>query len=342
LFYFMMELKARQRKILYWIVRSYIDTASPVGSHYLVDKYHLEWSPATVRNEMASLEEAGYIKQPHTSAGRVPTDKGYRLYVDSLMRVGQLSSKERERIDRRIEKAGGDVNLILGEASVILGNISNELSVVLAPWVSWGIFDRLELIGLSEGKVLVVIHVRNRLVKTVILEASSGLNEKDLEETAGVFNERLSGLTLEEIQRTLRERMQNVNRGNRVLARRIIESASVLFNFSEPLEVHTCGAQNILAQPEFSDMSMLEHIFALIDDKKKLIHLFHRKFKSTEVTIGQENKDEKLRPFAVIAAAYMRGKDIGTLGVIGPTRMPYNRVVPLVDYMAKTISQFLS
>ena len=337
-----MELKVRQRKILYWIVRDYIDTASPVGSHYLVNKYHLEWSPATVRNEMASLEEAGYIKQPHTSAGRVPADKGYRLYVDSLMRMGQLSPKEREHIHKRIEKAGGDVNLILGEASVILGKISNELSVVLAPWVSWGIFDRLELIGLSERKILVVIHVRNRLVKTVILEVPVDLNERDVEETASIFNERLSGLTLEEIQNTLKERMQSVNRGNRVLVRRIIESATVLFNFSEPLEIHTCGAQNILTQPEFSDISMLEHIFALIDDKKKLMHLFHRKLRDTEVTIGQENSDERLRPFAIIAAAYMRGKDIGTLGVIGPTRMPYRRVVPLVDYMAKTISQFLS
>ncbi len=342
MFYLMMEFKARQRKILYWIVRSYIETASPVGSHYLVNKYHLEWSPATVRNEMANLEEAGYIKQPHTSAGRVPTDEGYRLYVDNLMRGGQLSPKERERIHKRIEKAGADVNLILGEASVMLGKISNELSVVLAPWVSWGIFDKLELIGLNERKVLVVIHVRNRLVKTVILEVRADLNEKDLEETTAVFNERLSGLTLEEIQRTLRERMQNVSRGNRALIRRAIESASTLFDFSEPLEIHTCGTQNILTQPEFSDISMLEHIFALIDDKKKLIHLFHKKLRNTEVTIGQENKDEKLHPFAVIATCYMRGRDVGTLGVIGPTRMRYSRVVPLVDYMAKTISQFLS
>lgn len=338
----MKELKTREKDVLRWIIRSYVNTALPVSSHHLVKNYRLNCSSATVRNDMANLEKSGYIKQPHTSAGRVPTDKGYRFYVDSLMKPEQVNSKERARILSRIEKAGGDIKLILEEASRILGRISKELGVVLTPWISWGIFDRLELIGLTQTKVLVVIHVRSRLVKTVILEVESNLTQDELEQTAGVLNERLSGLMLEEIQHTIRKRMRNVERGNRLLTRRVVESASTLFDFSEPPEVHTCGTQNILIQPEFSDVSVLEHMFTLIDDRKSLIHLFHRKTKETRVTIGQENEDNRLESFAIISSCYTRGRDVGTLGVIGPTRMRYRKILPLVNYMAKTMSRFLS
>lgn len=338
----MSELKTRQKSVLRCIVQSYIETASPVGSNLLVKKHRLDCSPATIRNEMANLVAMGYIKQPHTSAGRVPTDEGYRFYVDCLMKRERLSPRERQEIRGRMEKARGDVSLILEEASRILGKISKELGVVFTPWVSWGIFDRLELIGLSQRKVLVVIHVRSRLVKTVILEVESDLEQGDLGKTAAVLNERFSGLTLEEIQRTISDRIRDVRRGNPALVRCVAESASDLFNFSEPLEVHTCGTQNILAQPEFSDVSMLERILTLIDDRRDLVHLFQRKVGETGVAIGRENKDKRLNSFTVIAACYRRGRDVGNLGVIGPTRMRYRKILPLVDYVARTMSQFLS
>lgn len=338
----MSELKTRQKNILRWIAQSYIDTASPVGSRHLAKKHRLNCSAATIRNEMADLEEMGYIRQPHTSAGRVPTDKGYRFYVDILMMRERLSPQECERIHGRMEKTGGDVNLFLEEVSRILGKISQELSVVLTPWISWGIFDRLELVGITQKKVLVVIHVQSRLVKTLILEVESDLKREDLEETASFLNERLSGLTLEEIQRTIGDRVQNTDIGNRILMRRIVKSASDIFDFSEPLEVHTCGTQDILTQPEFSDISMLKRLLSLIDDRRGLVHLFHRKVNETEVTIGQENKDRRLQSFTVVAACYTRGRDVGALGVIGPTRMPYRKILPLVNYTANTMSQFFS
>lgn len=334
---------ARQKSVLRSIVRTYIDEASPVGSHHLVKKYRLNYSPATIRNEMANLENMGYIERPHASAGRIPTDRGYRFYVGSLMKQEKLSRQEHERIHEQIEKAGGDVNHVLEEASRILGRISKELGVVLTPWISWGVFDRLELIELSEKKVLVVIHVRSRLVKTVILKVESELKQGDLEKTASVINERLSGLTLEEIKNTIDHRVRDAGRGNRMLMHRVVESAPELFDFStEHLEVHTCGTHNILNQPEFSNVGMLESILSLIDNKRHLIHLFHRKVSKTEVIIGQENGDEALKSFTIIMTCYNRGKDMGTLGVIGPTRMQYRKILPLMDFMAKTMSQFLS
>lgn len=291
---------------------------------------------------MADLVEMKFIKQPHTSAGRVPTDKGYRYYVDGLMRHESLSHEEQEHIQRWMEDSGRDVNSLLNEVSKMLGKISKELSVVLTPWISWGIFDRLEFIELTEKKVLVVIHVQSRLVKTVIIEVDADLDQKILELTARVLNERLSGLSLEEIQNTINDRFLDVGRGNRKLIRYIVENASAIFDFSEPLEVHTCGTQNILMQPEFSEVSMMERVLSLIDNREQLVHLFRKKVNKTEVVIGQENKDEKLFSFAVVTACYKRGKDIGALGVIGPTRMPYRRILPLVDYTAKAMSQYLS
>ena len=208
------SLGTRQKNLLRWIVQSYIDDAKPVGSQHLVKRYRLNWSPATVRNDMAALEEQGYLTQPHTSAGRTPTDDGYRFYVSSLMKRGLLSESEQEQIRERMASTGGNVSRALEEASLILGQISQELAIVLTPWISWGIFDRLELIHLAEYKVLAVIHVRSRLVKTVILEIESDLGDEDLERVASVLNERLSGLTLEEIQCTIADRLKNAERAD--------------------------------------------------------------------------------------------------------------------------------
>jgi heat-inducible transcriptional repressor len=339
---YMNELTTRQKKILHSLVHRFIDTATPVSSSCLVDNYNLNCSSATVRNELANLETAGYIQQPHTSAGRIPTDKGYRFYVDTLKTSKQVSHEVHEQIYGRIEDAGGNLKLILEEASRILSTISKELGVVLTPWLTWDIFDRLELIELSSCKILVVLHVRSRLVKTVILEVESDLQGRDLDITASILNERLSGLTLQEIKTTIADRMRNVTAGNRVLMRHVIQTASRLFDFSEPLDLHMCGTQNILSQPEFTDVNFLESVIGLIEDKSGVIHLFHRKVQKTEVTIGMEHGDSRLEPFTVITAPYHRGRDVGTLGVIGPTRMHYQRILPLVNTMASMISQFLS
>ncbi len=332
----------RRKYVLRFIIRSYIDTASPVGSKHLVQKYGMKYSSATVRNDMATLERIGYIKQPHTSAGRVPTDEGYKFYIESLMKKEKLSAQEKDRIYKRMDKVGGNVNLILEEASKILGQITQELSIVITPWISWGIFDRLELISLNEKKILVVIHVQNRMVKTVILTIKSDLDQSELEKAASILNERLNGLTLHEIQQTIRDRVKDIRDSNRLLLQKMIDSANDLFDFSEPFEVYTGGTQHILFQPEFADIHMLQSILSLIDNRKNLIHLFRRNATKTDVRIGQENEDKRLHSFTVITTTYQRGNDMGTLGLIGPTRMRYSRILPLIEAMGAMMSQCLS
>jgi len=332
----------RQSEILKGLIHLYVTKADPVGSHHLVKHSKLNCSTATIRKEMMNLEKKGFLIQPHTSAGRIPTTKGYRFYVDTLMTITFPNNNEKNKIHQAIKEAKGDLNLLLEQASEILGEISSELAVVITPGMSEGIFDRMELISLSDKKVLAVIHVRSRLVKTYLLEISSDLRQKDLHRTASLINERLSGLSLEQIIKSIKERMNDVSLRNKELLNTLLNSAPTLFNFSEPLDIHTCGTYNIINQPEFSDTNLLGQFFYLIDDKKKLINLFNRKIEKTEIIIGTENENEKLKNFTVIKSNYQRGKDYGTLGVIGPTRLRYDTILPLVDCVTETINYYLS
>ncbi|MCD6115629.1 heat-inducible transcription repressor HrcA [bacterium] len=335
----MHKLNNRQKDILRCIIQQYIETAYPVGSKHLVKTYRLNSSSATIRNEMANLEEMGYLNQPHISAGRTPTEKAYRFYVNSLMSSEGLSTDERRAVKETIKSSGSSMSSILDETSKILGKISEELSVVLTPWLSWGVFDHLELINLTAGKILAVIHVKSRLVKTVVLEVDSKLNDEDLIKASSVLNERLSSLTLEEIRNTIKERVRDAKPCCRVVIEKISGHAEELFDFSEPMEVHYSGTRNILKQPEFSSINTIEPLLSLIDDKSRLVRIFNRKVRDVEVTIGNENEKMDLKSFAVVAASYRRGRDVGTLGVVGPIRMRYDKIVPLVNYVAKTMSQ---
>lgn len=337
-----MKLSTRQKNILKILTQEFIETACPVGSQQLVSRYHLKCSPATVRNELAFLEEMGYIQQPHISAGRIPTDKGYRFYIDYLMRMQDLHPTEKEEIAKRFQNTDGNIPLIMEEASKILSQISHELGVVLTPQLSWGIFERLELIDLSEDKVLVVIYVNSRMSKTVVLGVESRLYPSDLQKISAILNERLSGLTLEEIRNTIRIRIKDVVHISPRFLKQVSDSASVLFDFSVQRNILTSGTKNILNHPEFGQLHFIENILGLIDDRERLTEVFYINDDLTEVMIGGENKDSNLDYFSVVRSTYKVGQGKSTLGVIGPTRMNYSRILPLVDYMSETISCYLS
>ena len=323
------------------IVRNYIETATPIGSDQLVKQYRLGYSSATVRNDMMALEETGYLKQPHTSSARIPSDLGYRAYVTSLMRREALSPEERIRIEERIRREQGNLRRLFGEASRILGEISRELGVVLTPWMCNWVFDRLEFVALSDNKVLVVIRAESRQAKTVILEIESELKQEDLDKTAALLNERLNGLRLEEIRNSISERMKEVAGGHPELIRRMVGAAEDLFNFAEPLDVHTSGTQNMLMQPEFANPSMMREVLLLVEERQDLLEALKDVTPSPGISIGRENPTERLQAFSVVKATYSVGKETGSIGVIGPIRMPYRRIVPLVEHMAAIMSTHL-
>lgn len=338
------DLNERERSVLWHVVHNYIQTAVPVGSRVLSKRIENQLSPATIRNVMADLEEGGYLSHPHTSAGRVPTDIGYRYYVNFLMELQQISGPERQSIETLIEQ---DIETedLLRETSKLLGKISKQLSVVSSPHLSSGIFEKLELIPLSGSKLLVVISIRSGLVKTVMLEVSTEVHRETLYSISQLLNERLSGLTLRQIRDTFTERVKDMQSEKSGLVRLFIESVDQLFDDSKEREkVHISGTQNIIEQPEFVDPKNFRSVIELVENEEVIVHLLEKHEaadKDFVVTIGAENEDDKAKDYSVVTATYNIDGVSGRVGIIGPKRMNYAKVIPLVNHVAKTIAQML-
>ncbi len=347
-------LNEREKFVLGTIVENFVVKASPIGSTYIAKKYRLPFSPATLRNVMMDLEEKGYVIQPHTSAGRMPTDKGYRFYVDSLMKVEHISEEEKNRIYESLKKVSQNVEYILEAASHTLARISNQLGVVLAPRFYQGVFDRLELVPIADNRVLVVITIKSGLVKTITMELDREISRETLNETARIINERLCGLTLKQIKNTIDKRLRDINIKDSRFIDLVVKSSQNLFTFSTHSDVHIGGTGNIMSQPEFADQTMLKNIMELLDDKQMLIQVFNQDPQSPvesddrvlphriKITIGKENKEELVRYCSLITATYHLGNVSGTIGLLGPTRMAYSKLVAIVDYMAEVLSSLFN
>ncbi len=337
------NLKGRERSILRHVVYNYILTAIPVGSRYISKRFESTLSPATIRNVMADLEEQGYLSHPHTSAGRVPTAQGYRYYVDYLMEVQQLSKDEKTAIRQQLDKTN-DPSEMLRESSKLLSKISRQLSVVSSPHLSSGVFERLELLPVSSSRLLVVVSVRSGLVRTIMLEVGMDYRRESLDQVGRALNERLSGLTLQQIRDTFVERIRDVQDEKTGLVRLFIESVDQLFDDVGEEKVHIAGTQNIIEQPEFVDPKNFRSVIELIENEDFIVHLLEKHEDSESnfvVTIGSENDETKVRDYSVVTATYNLDGVTGQVGIIGPKRMNYAKMIPLVDHVAKTIAHML-
>lgn len=334
-------LNERERSILRSIIYSFIQTATPVGSRYISKRHVLGLSPATVRNVMSDLEYLGYIDHPHTSAGRIPTDKGYRFYVDSLIELEDLSAREQSSIQSQIH-AGAEPDEILKETSRILGTISHQLGVVSTPRVNAGVFEKLELVSISSSRIMVIISIRSGLVKTIMMEVHSEIPKAKLEDVGRLLNERLSGLTLRQIRKTFADRVRDMQNEETGLIRLFVDSVDKVFDEARNKEkIHVGGTQSLLTQPEFSDAKNFRGIIELLDNEDIIVHILEKKEPgegNISVSIGSENEEEKLRNLSVVSSQYAMGDISGTVGIIGAKRMDYSKMIPLVDYMARTIS----
>ncbi len=336
----MNRLNEREKTILHNIVHSYIQTAIPVGSRYIAKRRDIGLSPATVRNVMSDLEFLGYLDHPHTSAGRIPTDKGYRFYVNELMEIDRLSDLEQSSIQSQLH-VNLDTDDILKIASKILGTISHQLSVVTAPQMISGVFEKLELIQLSSTRLLVIISTRSGMVKTIMMEIHTEIQRSKLEQVAQLLNERLSGLTLKEVRDTFAERIREFQNEESGLIRLFIESVDKLFDENRKDKLHIGGTTNILSQPEFDNAKNFKSVIELMDNEDIIIHVLETsdaKSAGANVTIGEETKIEHLKDFSLVTKTYTVGDVSGTIGVLGPKRMEYSKMIPLVDFVATTIS----
>ncbi|MGA9116304.1 MAG: heat-inducible transcriptional repressor HrcA [Bacteroidota bacterium] len=336
------ELSDRERTVLRCVVHDFIETAAPVGSRS-ISKHHedeLGLGPASIRNIMSDLEEQGYIRHPHTSAGRVPTDMGYRFYLDSLMELERLSDQDRNAIQENLDTAE-DPEAVLRESSRLLCEISRQLCVVTPPHLSAGVFEKLELVQITSSRIMVIMSVKAGLVRTIMLEAASEIPRQKLDGVSRFLNERLSGLTIREIRETLADRVADARSEETGLIRLFIDSVDKLFVNNPAERPHIAGAEKVIEQPEFTNPEDFRSVIELINNEEIIIHVLEKteaRPNEVRVVVGRENEDEKLRPYSVVAAGYAAGDVGGTIGVIGPKRMPYARVIPLVEYVARAVS----
>ena len=340
------NLNEREKTILRSIVQQFILTASPVGSRNITKKFNVGVSPATVRNIMSDLEESGFINHPHTSAGRIPTDKGYRYYVDTLMEIQKLKNSDKGIIDKSLEN-NLETDEILKIASKLLSSITKQIACVTYPKLDNGILYKIQLVPLSSIRLLVVVSIQSGLVKTMTLEFESEVENDKLEKVEALLNERLSGLTFQEIRKTFKERFFDIGDTEKPIIRLFIDSVDKIFKdqiLEEKLVI--TGATNVIQQPEFDDPGKFQSVIELIEDKDIIIHIMDKKksesTNSVLISIGHENEDEKFKEYSLITKEYTFGETSGTVGIIGPKRMEYSKVVAIVSYLGDMLSEVLT
>lgn len=342
------ELSERERRVLEAVIQSYVETAEPAGSRTISRRFGLGVSPATIRNTMSELEEKGYLFHPHTSAGRVPTDSAYRLYVDSLMGPATLSPKEAERLAEEISGGGSAIEAILRRAAQSLSVVAQELGVALGPRLDRTVLQRLEVVRASEERLLLVLTLSGGAVRTIFVEVPGQIAESALHEVSHVLNERLGGLSLREIRSTLGARLRDTGAqpGTRELLNVFVQEGDVLFDLpiAPANEDVVLGQASVLAeQPEFSTSESMRRLLALTDTREHLAEVLRRRSAAPgiSITIGSEHGDPRLDRLTVVTAAYQTGALSGVIGVIGPTRMPYEKVIALVRHTSMLVSDLL-
>jgi heat-inducible transcriptional repressor len=336
------DLSAREREVLGYIIQNFITTATPVASQSLVQRHRLGISSATVRSAMNTLESKGLLNHPHTSAGRVPTELGYRFYVDTLMRQVYLTREEEQALDRIAHAAKTDLEDGVRSAARILARLSNLLAVVISPRYAKGIFRKMELISLSSNRLLVVLTIDNGLIRTVSIEVESEISRANLDHISGVLNERLSGIIISEIASKINEIVADLKEDDQTgLIRVFVDSADTIFDETDVKRFHFGGVEYIALQPEFNDLSQYRSIVELIENENLIVHLFDNETATEEVSIriGRENQLHHMEQCSVVSASYNIGNIRGAVGLVGPTRMNYPRMVALVDQISQRLSR---
>lgn len=339
-------LNEREKAILRYVIHQFILTASPVGSRNIAKKYQLGLSPATIRNIMSDLEDSGFLDHPHTSAGRAPTDKGYRFYVDSLMDPPQILEHQKNIIETELNVFQSETSELLKLTASLLSELTNQLACVIYPKFENSVLKNIQIVQLSSKRILVVISIKSGLVKTITLEVETEVSRDNLNAVQQLLNERLSGLKFSEIRETLRERLENFNKTQyKPIIRVFLDSVDKLFRDTKiEDQSFVTGAKNILKHPEFEGQDKLKGVIELIEEKDIIIHIMDKVksgSKDVTITIGQETQESKLSDYSMISKEYTIGTATGTVGIMGPKRMEYSKMIATVTYVAEQLSKGL-
>ncbi len=346
---------ARKKSILNAIISDYIDTAEPVGSRAIADKYQLKVSSATIRNEMVELEEMGYIRQPHVSAGRVPSDKGYRFYVDHLMPERELSAAEKQLIRERLAANSGEEEELVRQCCQILSALTNDTVIMTVPRHRGVRLSAIHLLPMNEATVMVLLVSDAGTVHSQIVEWPEQVQPSALLQTQMLLQQKLLGMSFDRVSRTLHREIVSLCQ-HRQLMEATMELLTRAFS---PSAAHTFfyGTMNMLKQPEFRDLDRVRNVLGILEDDDRLHGLLEQQDGDGEgsgppgppgtspvrIAIGAEMPDTAMNDCSMVSAEYqINGRRGGTLGVLGPKRMQYAEVRSLVEFVTEELSEILS
>jgi len=339
----MTDLTERQKTLLLLIIRDYIESAQPVGSRRLAEHYHLDLSSATIRNEMGQLTEMGYLRQPHTSAGRVPTEDGYRYFVSEMMPNAELPETIQHTISHQFHQSRADMDQWMTLAASILASQSQGVSVVTAPHVEQAKYKHVELISTQGRQVLMVLVMAGGEVSQQILTLAEPVNQERLSQAASHLNSLLAGLAVDSIS-SLPSRADLLEQDILLLILQDMRRAAASISG----EIYTDGLTNVLNEPEFAESDDARRALKIFEERSTLQDLLARTTTNSnigglQVLIGGEGEWEELRQCSMVIARYgVPGMATGMLGVLGPMRMSYARTIPMVRYVAGLLSELVN
>ncbi len=342
------DLSERARGLLRTLIEAYIREGTPVGSRTLSRESGMTLSAATVRNVMADLEELGFVTSPHTSAGRIPTDKGYRFFVDTLLRCRPPELSEVRELQRRLDPSILDSKALVANASQALSSVTRLAGVVTLPRQAHPSLSQIEFVDLSDRRVLAILVVNGREVQNRVLQMERHYRSDELRRAASYLNEQFAGRELDEVRRQLLRQMQETREQMNQLMLDAIQLAQRTFGGGpqEPeVDVVFAGETNLMGFSDLSNVDRLRRLFEAFNEKHDILHLLDQSLSAdgVQIFIGQESGYGILDDCSVVAAPYTRDQEVvGVLGVIGPTRMAYERVIPIVDITARLLGSALN
>ena len=335
----------RKKRILQAIIDDYIDKAEPVGSRTIARKYELGLSSATIRNEMADLEEMGYLAQPHTSAGRVPSDKGYRLYVDKLMPARSLNSAEIRELRSVVNTRVYELSQLLKQATAVLSNFTRYTSMAVTPKMRSSTIKTVQVVPIEAGKALVIVVNNAGIVRNALIKISEQATSEMLGRISNLLNDKLAGLTFEQADTEgIKTLGREIGVSGDIMQPILDGTADCIYQMGDH-EMYVEGSTNILNHPEFKDMDKARQFLSMLDEKTSICKAVYDSAQPNGITvrIGSENDLSSIRDCSLVTVSYnVSDTMVGTIGIIGPTRMAYNKVISSISYMKKLVSEEIS
>ncbi len=332
-------LNDRKKKILQAIVEEYIETAEPVSSNAIVNKYNVDLSSATIRNEMAELESNGYLDKPHTSAGRVPSAKGYRFYVDELIKDDNISLEEIKYIQSKLETKVNELEDLTKIATTTLSEITHYTTVSIGPKTTNNLIDELKFVLLGSRMLMAIIVTDAGLVKETIIKFDEDITEDQVQTLNYIFNNKLKGKPLDTINQPMEEYIfKEMNYSINVI-KPIVEQLKRAI--AEEDELYLEGANKSFELPEFKSLEIAKNFVNILDTKEIMLDMLNNGFADDiNVYIGDENDNEELKDFSIVTFKHSVGnKSLGTIGIIGPKRMDYSKVISVMKYISKKLNE---